>query len=335
MIKQVGNRTKCVVGDLVLPRVGGTGDWTFGVIDSRGNSFILERENWFIENATVKIQLPEPASIDVTVFEPDGTRCTETVELWMSHRPGESHRLGPYLHGDQPSEKFESNPFSFTPCSRKIRIANGRANIPFHVAPLKFRYEIHGLRGSTVIPVEGQFDGPTSPGERVHLRIDLRERLPLVQGRFVDRKGNPIADTKFNVFHYRRYHSRSSLSRIHLHSDGSDEETMTDSNGRFRWVPWLHSEWHDEVRDRKILIESGDPVMWARRIDLPDSPLEGVINVGDIVVHGRMVLVKGRVVDENGHELSDVEVEVKVGGWRQVDSWKQTAFFPESVEARF
>ncbi len=75
--------------------------------------------------------------------------------------------------------------------------------------------------------------------------------------------------------------------------------------------------------------------MWARRIDLPDSPLEGVINVGDIVVHGRMVLVKGRVVDENGHELSDVEVEVKVGGWRQVDSWKQTAFFPESVEARF
>ena len=99
----------------------------------------------------------------------------------------------------------------------------GRALFPF--VGLGMKMEVAIASDDTGARLRKDIDGPRVPGQRVSVRIDLRSGKPIVVGRLIDEKGDPVANRRL----------RARLRAVSGHSSSSRSTFLTtDGEGRFR-----------------------------------------------------------------------------------------------------
>jgi hypothetical protein len=243
-------------------------------------------------SAPIQLAVPDTGSVAVGVSGGSGGRL--------------SLRLG--VDTGRPRRSW-----AMRPGVRELHLEGHRVIIDKVGLGLALRLEVEDLSGEMAIESR-TFPGPRARGETVEVGVTLQDRRPAVKGRVVDARGAPLANRKL-VMQLR--------SLINTVVNTTVTSLQTDGDGRFRLVLRRGDEESvlREVRsagghaDGMIRVRSRGGGLLEGRVSLGEGQIDGIIDLGQIVMMEAPVVVSGRVVDDRERPIPKVSIDAATPGW--------------------
>lgn len=239
------------------------------------------------------LTLPDTGSLLLRCENPEGQPVGDETRVLMTAYAG------------APVHENEVWPGDWCPW-RRVPLEGGAYRLPRVGVGMQFRLSAsHRDRASGVKSASASGAGPVRAGEEAELTVVLgADRLPVITGRFIDENGEPLSPGK-----------AAAIDRIEPDNrkQGPWQQVQIRSGGQFRLVvrhPFPPGGTY--VTEIQRLDETGGWIKNAPRTYVDMSPFTEPIDhpVGDIVLGPGPLLLAGRVVDQNGRPVDDVELDV-------------------------
>ncbi len=251
----------------------------------------------------VELVAPSLGRLEVLVVDAEGRALDRSVSLSIRlvGRRGVDDERDP----DRPGER--------NPVRRTLVAGQQQATLQVEIG---LELEITASAPGGFGPVSERIRGPRRAGDTKTVELRLVPRWPRLVGRILEPDGTPAASTPFAI----RLGTENAASRFSV-----EGRTSTDAAGRFRHTLQKNPSL-TKISEILTMSTAGDGIAPREvRVELLDGLRAGRMDLGDLTLGPRPLLVSGTVVDEAGDPVPGARIEIARS--RRDDRWDDETYW--------